>query len=169
VLWLNAKPANYEKLDLPMMIKLDDLRGPEIAKLLEEHLEGMRALSPPESVHALDLDALRKPEITFWTAWDNGALLGCGAIKQLDATHAEVKSMRTAAGHLRKGVAAQILERIVEVSQQRGYRRLSLETGSMKEFAPAHALYASFGFEFCGPFADYAEDPHSVFMTKKLT
>jgi putative acetyltransferase len=152
-----------------MMIKLDDLRGPEIARLLEEHLQGMRAISPPESVHALDLDALRKPEISFWTAWEDGALLGCGAIKQLDATHAEVKSMRTAAEHLRKGVAAQILGRIVEVAQQRGYRRLSLETGSMKEFAPAHALYASFGFEFCGPFADYAEDPHSVFMTKELT
>lgn len=151
-----------------MMIKVDDLRGPEIANLLEEHLEGMRAISPPESVHALDLDALRKPEITFWTAWDHGALLGCGAIKQLDAAHAEVKSMRTAVGHLRKGVAAQILGRIVAVAQQRGYRRLSLETGSMKEFAPAHALYAGFGFEFCGPFADYTEDPNSVFMTKEL-
>jgi putative acetyltransferase len=151
-----------------MMIKVDDLRGPEIAKLLQDHLEGMRALSPPDSVHALDLDALRRPEITFWTAWDNGVLLGCGAIKQLDAAHAEVKSMRTAAGHLRKGVAAHVLARIVEVAQQRGYRRLSLETGSMKGFAPAHALYAGFGFEFCGPFADYTEDPHSVFMTKEL-
>lgn len=150
------------------MIKVDDLQGPEIAQLLQEHLDGMRALSPPESVFALDLDALRQPEITLWTAWDHGALLGCGAIKELDANHAEVKSMRTAAGHLRKGVAAQILAHMLQVAQQRGYQRLSLETGPIKGFAPAHALYARFGFEQCGPFADYVEHPHSVFMTKEL-
>lgn len=151
-----------------MMIKVDDLRGPEIAALLDEHLAGMRASSPACSVHALDLEALRKPEITFWSAWDGAALMGCGAVKQLDATHGEVKSMRTSAQHLRKGVAAHILSRIIEVAQERGYHRLSLETGSTPDFAAAHALYARYGFKQCGPFADYTLDPFSVYMTKKL-
>ena len=151
-----------------MIIRLDDLRGVEIAELLQEHLRGMHALSPPDSVHALDIDALRQPEITFWSAWEGRALCGCGALKQLNREHGEVKSMRTAAGQIRSGVASKILQQIIEEARQRGYHRLSLETGSMMGFEPAHALYARFGFEFCGPFGDYAEDPHSVFMTTKL-
>jgi putative acetyltransferase len=151
-----------------MLITIDDLRGPEIAALLDEHMAGMRATSPACSVHALDLEALRKPNITFWSAWDGAALMGCGAVRELDATHGEIKSMRTSAAHLRKGVAAQILARIIEVAQERGYQRLSLETGSTPDFAPAHALYAGFGFARCGPFAGYAPDPFSVFMTKAL-
>ncbi len=151
-----------------MMIRLDDLRGVEIADLLREHLRGMHALSPSESVHALDIEALRQPDITFWSAWVGSTLCGCGALKQLNEQHGEVKSMRTAAGQLRSGVASKILQHIIEEARQRGYHRLSLETGSMKGFEPAHALYARFGFGFCGPFGDYAEDPYSVFMSREL-
>jgi putative acetyltransferase len=151
-----------------MNIKIDDLQGPEIAEMLQQHLRNMALHSPPESVHALDLEALRKPEITFWTAWENGELLGCGALKELDPQHGEIKSMRTAARHLRKGVASEILKHILETARQRGYHRISLETGSAQAFEPARKLYATFGFTDCGPFADYIEDPYSVFMTRKL-
>lgn len=151
-----------------MKIIVDDLRGPEIHELLQEHLQSMRFHSPPQSVHALDLDRLRQPEITFWTVWDNCELLGCGAIKELDPHHAEIKSMRTASNHLRKGVARTLLNHILEQARRRGYSRLSLETGSMAAFEPARQLYASFGFEYCGPFGDYLEDPNSVFMTRTL-
>jgi putative acetyltransferase len=151
-----------------LQLKIDDLRGPEIAKLLQEHLDNMHELGPPESVHALDLDKLRRPEITFWTVWEGKELAGCGALKALDATHAEVKSMRTAKTHLRKGVASMILKHLIATAQQRGYQRLSLETGTVSAFIPAQQLYASFGFTFCGPFADYKLDPNSVFMTKLL-
>lgn len=151
-----------------MLVKIDDLQGIEIAKLLQEHLEGMRAISPPCSVHALDIEALRQAEITFWSAWNDGQLLGCGAMKELDATHAEVKSMRTATQHLRKGVAATLLQTIIDAAQTCGYRRLSLETGSTEDFKPAHRLYESFGFKVCGPFGSYALDPFSLFMTKEL-
>ncbi|MBP6493100.1 MAG: GNAT family N-acetyltransferase [Rhodoferax sp.] len=158
-----------------MHIKIDDLTGPEIYALLQEHLHSMTLHSPLESIHALDLDALRKPEITFWTAWSdpdqNGSskvLLGCGALKELDAGHAEIKSMRTASPHLRKGVARAILGHILDQARHRGYARLSLETGSAKAFEPARNLYASFGFAYTGPFAQYVEDPYSLFMTKAL-
>jgi len=149
-------------------IRMDDLSGPEIAGLLREHLQSMTLYSPPESIHALDLDALRQPAITFWSAWQGSELIGCGAIKELDAGHGEIKSMRTASAHLRKGVAARLMRHILEEAGRRSYRRLSLETGSAEAFAPAHRLYASFGFQFCGPFADYVEDPYSVFMTREL-
>lgn len=151
-----------------MEIRADDLRGPEIARLLQEHLQDMALHSPPESIHALDLEALRRPEITFWTVWQDGALLGCGAIKELDPGHGEIKSMRTSNAHRRKGVAATMLKHILEEAGRRRYRRLSLETGSMAAFAPAHRLYADFGFVACGPFADYVEDPNSIFMTQTL-
>jgi putative acetyltransferase len=151
-----------------MNIKIDDLQGPEIAALLQEHLDNMYALSPPESVFALDLNRLRQPDITFWSAWEGRELAGCGALKQLDAQHAEVKSMRTAKAHLRKGVASQILAHIIEVAQQRGYKRLSLETGTVSAFEPAQRLYSSYGFKPCGPFADYKVDVNSLFMSKEL-
>ncbi len=153
---------------MPTIIRVDDLRGPEIFLLLQRHLDDMRQLSPPESVHALDIEALRQPEITFWTAWDGTALLGCGAIKQLDAAHGEIKSMRTAAAYVRRGVARLMLSHIMEVAQRRGYRRLSLETGSVAAFDPARRLYRLFGFTECGPFGAYLPDPYSVFMTKEL-
>ena len=151
-----------------MLIRLDDLVGPEIRSLLEEHLRSMHELSPPESVHALDLAALRKPEITFWTAWYEGELLGCGALKELDPTHGEVKSMRTASARRRTGVGRAMLKHIIVEARMRSYARLSLETGSMEAFAPARRLYESFGFTSCAPFADYTEDPNSVFMTRTL-
>lgn len=149
-------------------IRLDDLTRPEVHALLAEHLAHMHQLSPAESVHALDLEALREPEITFWCAWDEGELLGCGALKELTPTHGEVKSMRTARAHLRKGVARAILAHILEEARRRSYRRLSLETGAMAAFAPAQRLYESFGFTYCAPFADYVEDPNSLFMTRTL-
>ncbi len=151
-----------------MNIKIDDLSCSEIHELLQEHLQSALLHSPPESVHALDIEGLRKPEVTFWTAWESGELLGCGALKELDSEHGEIKSMRTASLHLRKGVARRLLNHILEEARRRGYRRLSLETGSMEAFAPARRLYAGFGFTYCGPFADYVEDPYSVFMTREL-
>ena len=151
-----------------MEIRVDDLSGAEVRALIQEHLRSMFLHSPPESVHALPIDALRAPEVSFWSVWRDGELMGCGALKELDARHGEIKSMRTAAGHLRKGVAARMVQHILEEAARRGYRRLSLETGSMAAFAPARGLYARFGFQPCGPFADYSEDPNSVFMTREL-
>lgn len=149
-------------------IRIDDLNGPEIRELLEEHLANMRSISPPESTHALPIEGLRKPGVTFWTVWTNGELLGCGALKELDAEHGEIKSMRTVSRHLRKGVAKALLDYIIGEAGRRGYRRLSLETGSMEAFEPARELYRRAGFSFCEPFADYIEDPNSVFMTREV-
>ncbi len=151
-----------------MDIKLDDLTGSEVIALIGEHLQGMALHSPPESIHALNLDGLKKPEITFWSAWEKEELVGCGALKELDRQHGEIKSMRTSSAHLRKGVARRILEHIIAEAERRGYQRLSLETGSMDAFEPAKKLYASFGFQYSMPFSDYTEDPNSVFMTKEL-
>jgi putative acetyltransferase len=151
-----------------MRIELDDLTRPQVQALLREHLENMYAVSPPESVHALGLDALRKPDVTFWSVWEGDRLLGCGALKALDARHGEIKSMRTAPAHRRRGVARVVLQHIIEEARRRRYERLSLETGSMDAFLPAQRLYESFGFEYCAPFADYVLDPNSVFMTKRL-
>jgi len=148
-----------------MNIRVDDLRGPEVRRLLEEHLHAMTLHSPPESIHALDLAALRRPDVTFWTAWEDAELLGCGALRELDPSHGEVKSMRTASAHLRKGVASALLRHILDEGRRRGYRRISIETGSAAAFEPARRLYASFGFTACGPFGAYVEDPYSVFMT----
>ena len=151
-----------------MNIRLDDLSGPEVCSLLEEHLSHMAQLSPPESVHALDIDALRKPEVTFWTIWRDSELLGCGALKELTSKHGEVKSMRTSSAHRQKGVARAMLSHILDEACRRGYARLSLETGSMQAFQPAQKLYATFGFTYCSPFADYIEDPNSVFKTREV-
>lgn len=128
----------------------------------------MRATSPPESVHALNLDGLRQPNIRFWTLWDGRNLAGCGALKWLDAEHAEIKSMRTAATYKQQGIASKVLQHLINDAKAAGVQRLSLETGSMAFFQPARNLYAKFGFELCGPFADYVLDPNSLFMTKKL-
>jgi putative acetyltransferase len=151
-----------------MDIRIDDLAGPEVRALLEEHLRSMYEISPPESVHALDLEGLRKPEITFWGVWDGSELLGCGALKELGPRHGEVKSMRTAEAHRRKGVARCVLTHIIEEALRRSYSRLSLETGSMEAFAPARTLYERLGFTYCAPFADYVDDPNSVFMELEL-
>src|SRR5437773_8768623 len=151
-----------------MRIKLDDLTRPEIAELLKEHLASMFLHTPPESVHALPIEGLRSPDITFWSVWENGELLGCGALKELNPQHGEIKSMRTASAHLRKGVARAVVYHIIAEAKRRGYRRLSLETGSMAAFEPARELYAACGFSYCGPFANYVNDPNSVLMTLGL-
>lgn len=155
---------------MTLRIELDDLSRPQIHALLNEHLQSMYALSPPESVHALDLSKLRQPDISFWSVWDGEELLGCGALKQLDDRHGEIKSMRTPEQARRRGAGRAVLQHIVGVARERGYARLSLETGPAdKGFAAAHRLYESFGFETCGPFADYrGDDPFSVFMTLEL-
>lgn len=151
-----------------MKIEIDDLRRPEVHALLTEHLHSMFALSPPESVHALDLEGLRRPEITFWSAWQDSLLLGCGALKELDPKHGEIKSMRTPMALRRRGAGRAILTHIIEVARFRAYQRLSLETGCMEAFQPAQRLYQSFGFTYCGPFGEYVEDPNSVFMSLRL-
>ncbi|MEU4223551.1 GNAT family N-acetyltransferase [Nonomuraea sp. NPDC026600] len=151
-----------------MKIVVDDLSGPEIAAFLDEHLQEMRSITPLESKHALDLDALRKPEVTFWTVIDGDTLVGCGALKRLDAEHAEVKSMRTRPVRKRSGVASLLLEHIIAEAKRMGFARLSLETGSDEFFLPARKLYEKFGFEYCEPFSDYRPDPYSAFMTKTL-
>ncbi|HUR60538.1 MAG TPA: GNAT family N-acetyltransferase [Opitutaceae bacterium] len=151
-----------------MEIKVDDLSGPEIAAFLDEHIQDMRSVSPPESKHALDLPALRMPGITFWILWHERRIAGCCALKELDSSHGEVKSMRTAAALRRHGVAGRLLEHLISEATARGYRRLSLETGAMPFFEPARTLYRKFGFAECGPFGSYKEDPNSVFLTKNL-
>ena len=153
---------------MALRITLDNLQGAEIIALLQEHLAEMRSVSPPESVHALDLSGLRKPDITFWTVWLESDLAGCAALKELSPDHGEIKSMRTAHHHKRKGVAAHMLRHILKEAARRHYRRLSLETGAQPHFEPARALYASFGFERCGPFGNYVDDPNSLFMTRVL-
>ncbi len=167
--WFVRDHARARTMEDGYEIRVDDLGGPEIAVLLQEHLDSMATISPPESCHALDVDELRKPDATVWCVWHGSELAGCGALKELSDTHAEVKSMKTAEAHLRRGVAAKLLEHMLDAARVRGYRRLSLETGSQVEFIPARTLYKRYGFEECGPFADYHEDPNSVFMTKALT
>jgi len=155
-------------LSTDLSIRLDDLQDPRIAAFLEDHLADMRSTSPPESVHALDLAALRRPEIQFWTVWQGEELLGTGAIKLLGEQHAELKSMRTAPAARGRGVARALLHHILSQARSQGLARLSLETGTTPNFAPAHALYLSSGFVDCGPFGGYVLDPFSRYMTLAL-
>lgn len=150
-------------------IRVDDLSGPEIARLLESHLKTMAQYSPPENVFALDLDALRSPNITFWTVWDGENLIGCGALRELDGRHGEIKSMHTIPAYRGKGIAQRMLTHIVAEAASRSYGRLSLETGSGKAFAPAFNLYARNGFVETEPFGDYEANPFSRFLTRELT
>jgi putative acetyltransferase len=151
-----------------MLIRVDDLSGPEIAALLTAHGANMEAWSPPGTCHYLNLDALRVPSVTMWTGWDGNDLMACGAIKQLDASHGEIKSMHTAARFRNRGLGAAMLMHILGEARARGYQRLSLETGSYPAFAPARALYARHGFVECGPFGDYEAAVGSTFMTLAL-
>ncbi|MEO8307245.1 MAG: GNAT family N-acetyltransferase [Pseudomonadota bacterium] len=151
-----------------MRIEVDDLTRPQVRALLGEHLSNMHELSPPESVHALDITGLQGADITFWTAWEGAQLLGCGALKELDPAHGEVKSMRTPMQLRRRGAGRVMLTHIIDEARRRHYSRLSLETGSMQAFEPAQRLYASFGFRFCAPFGPYQPDPNSAFMTLGL-
>ena len=147
----------------------DDLTSDEVASLLSDHLSQVHADSPEESNHALGIDGLRSADITVWTAWQGGSLLGIGALKMIDGSHGEIKSMHTRRSARGQGVARAILERITNEARLRGYDRLSLETGTMESFAPARALYMSNGFEPCEPFAEYAEDRNSIFLTRRLS
>lgn len=149
-------------------IRPDDLTGPDIADLLQAHLEHMASTSPPESVHALDMEELKAEDVTFWSAWIRDRLVGCVALKRLDPHHGEIKSMHILQEARGKGLSVLLLRHILDEADRRSYRRLSLETGSMEGFLPARALYQKFGFEVCPPFADYSEDPNSVYMTKAL-
>lgn len=150
---------------LVVQITVDDPSREDVAALLDEHLRSMHELSPPESVHALDVNGLKTRGVTFWTVREGNLLLGCGALKELGLDHGEVKSMRTPVALRRRGAGRAILEHILGESRTRGYRRISLETGSMEAFVPARRLYESYGFRYCGPFGDYLEDPNSMFMT----
>ena len=151
-----------------MDIRLDNLESPQILELLHEHLDSLAPTAPAESRHALDLAGLRSHDVTFWSIWDGATLAGFGALKRLTASHAEIKSMRTATSHLRQGVASTMLRHLIREAAVRGYSRLSLETGSMGFFEPARRLYSSFGFVPCAPFAHYQPDPNSVFMTMPI-
>ena len=150
-----------------MNIVVDDLSGPEVAEFLTGHVRQMRSITPAEFAFALDLDALRKPDVTFWTVRDDdGTLVGCAALKRLDGGgHAELKSMRTATDRLRSGVASRLLEHIIAEARRTGVTRISLETGTDEFFAPARRLYAKFGFTPCPPFGDYQASAHNTFMT----
>jgi len=155
-----------------MKIIEDNLTSDAIINFLKEHLEDMKAITPPGSVHALNLDGLRVPEITFWSMWDDDDLVGSGALKALNGNYkncGEIKSMRTSRQSRGKGVGSSMLEHIISTAQSRQYNSLYLETGSFEAFEPARALYTKYGFEYCPPFADYKEDPNSVFMVKHLT
>lgn len=151
-----------------MQIQADDPRRPDVLLLLEEHLADMYATSPAESVHALDPEALTAPGISFWTARDDGELLGCVALKDLPDGDVELKSMRTASIARRRGVAGRLLDHVVAESRTRGHRRISLETGTEDYFTAAHTLYLARGFSPCPPFGDYVLDPNSVFLTLAL-
>ncbi|WP_406831352.1 GNAT family N-acetyltransferase [Pedococcus sp. KACC 23699] len=151
-----------------MEIREGGLQTPQVAALLAAHVEDMRRYSPPDSVHTLDLDRLRTPDLSFWSVWEGQEVLGCGALRELDPSHGELKSMRTAAEHRGRGVGSLVLEHLVTEASARSYSRLSLETGSPQEFAPARRLYARRGFVECGPFGPYAADDFSVFMTLPL-
>jgi putative acetyltransferase len=149
-------------------IALDDPARADVRALLEEHLRHMRELSPPESVHALDVEALRTPDVSFYTARVEGVLYGCGALKQLHPEHGELKSMRTPAALRRRGAGRAILAHLLATARARGYRRVSLETGMAPAFTPARTLYLAAGFVPCGPFGSYLPDPHSAYFTLAL-
>ncbi|MEM8811246.1 MAG: GNAT family N-acetyltransferase [Pseudomonadota bacterium] len=151
-----------------VVVERDDATRPDVRRLVETHIQVAAELSPPESVHAMAPETLSDPSITVWTAREDGVLMGCGALKKLDSFHGEIKSMHTASDFRRRGVAAALLEHIIAEAQERGYRRLSLETGTVDAYAPARSLYARHGFDECQPFAHYRPDPHSVYMTCRL-
>ena len=151
-----------------MKIKIDNLSDPGIETFLNEHIQEMKSISPPESKHALDIEALKKSDITFWSAWQKEELVGCGALKELDSSHAEIKSMRVSSKHRGKKLATKLLSHLLVEAALKGYEKVSLETGSMAFFEPARRLYQKFGFKQCAPFASYKEDLNSVFMSLDL-
>jgi putative acetyltransferase len=155
-------------MEAELRFLVDDLSGTSTRGLIARHLAGMRANSPPESVHAFDVDRLKQPGVTFWSVWIGEELAGCGALKILDAERGELKSMRVADRFLGKGIGRAMLVHLITEARARGLRSLWIETGSAAAFLPALRLYESAGFRRCGPFGDYCEDPFSVFMTREI-
>jgi putative acetyltransferase len=153
---------------LSIRTRIDDLSSAEARSLIAEHLAGMQGNSPPGHVHALAIEGLRAPGVTFWTAWQDDMLCGCGALKELSATSGEIKSMRTRTAFFRQGVGQAVLSTVVAEAQSRGYGRLYLETGTGAAFEPAHALYERNGFVWCSAFGDYEATEFNVFMVKEL-
>lgn len=151
-----------------MTIEQDDLSRGEVVDFLRAHLAEMQQKTPQGSVHALAVEQLRHPDVTFWSAWEQGEVVGCAALKRIDPRHGEIKSMRTAPRHRGRGVASRLLAHLLDEARQRGYERVSLETGATANFAAARALYAGAGFVSTGPFGSYSDDPHSAFMTLEL-
>ena len=151
-----------------VLIRQDDLSGELIRNLIARHLRGMHENSPPGSVHAFDIDKLRDPSVTFWSAWVGDEIVGCGALERLDANRGEIKSMRVDDRFLGHGVGRAVLEHILWQAQALGLGSVWLETGSADAFLPALRLYESAGFARCGPFGEYTADPFSVFMTRTL-
>jgi len=165
---ISAASLDMRRRQHRVSVRIGDLSSPEVQTLIAEHLTGMHANTPEGHVHAMAIDALRHPSITLWTAWRGPTLCGCGALKQLDASSGEIKSMRTRALFLRQGVGQAVLDTIIGAAHDRGYSQLFLETGSGEAFAAAHALYLRNGFSWCGPFGDYAATDFNVFMTKTI-
>ena len=151
-----------------MRIEVDDVSRPQVLALLEEHLRNMYEVTPPDMVFAFDASRLRAPEVTFWTAWEDGTLLGCAALKEMGPTQGEVKSMRTPANLRRRGAGRALLDHLIQAARERGYQELFLETARQPAFEPALALYRSAGFRECGPFGSYRENGNSVFMSLQL-
>ena len=156
-------------MTLALRFQVDDLSGDAVRALITQHLAGMRASSPPESVHALDVDRLRHPDVTFWSVWHDDAIAGCGALRRIDGARGEIKSMRVADAFLGRGVGKAILAHIMVEAEARGMRSVWLETGSAPPFVPALRLYERAGFTRCEPFDGYTEDPFSVFMTRAIS
>jgi putative acetyltransferase len=173
-----APSQSHGERTVPIQIRVDRaLTHPQVVDLLREHLAGMHAESPPDKVYALDLSALRQPNITFLTAWRQGGsehagdplqLMACGALKELSPKHGEIKSMRTSARFLRQGAAQAVLSELLAIARQRGYARVSLETGTTPGFDAAVAMYRRFGFVDAGPFGDYRVDAFSRFIAMKM-
>ena len=155
-------------MNLDLNFRFDDLSGEPTRSLIARHLVGMRANSPPESVHALDIDALRAPDVTFWSVWVGNEIAGCGALKRLDARRGEIKSMRVDDKFLGRGIGRAILHHLIGEARAMGMESLWLETGSAESFIPALRLYESAGFTRCGPFGGYVDDPFSVFMMRQI-
>lgn len=149
-------------------IERDELTGEAVVALLAHHLAEMHRISPPEHCHAMPVERLREPDVTFWSAWDGDTLACVGALKELDAAHGEIKSMRVAADYAGQGAGQAMLLHIMAEARARGYRRLSLETGKQVEFVPAQRLYEKHGFAVCPPFADYSDNAYSLCMARDL-
>ncbi|MFM8781039.1 MAG: GNAT family N-acetyltransferase [Gemmatimonadota bacterium] len=153
---------------MTLTLRIDDLTSPEVEALITAHVTEMRGGSPSCCAHALAIEGLRHPDITCWTAWNEGLLYGCGALKALGPDSGEIKSMRTRTPFLRRGVGQAVLEEIIRTARGRGYTALFLETGNSALFEPAHALYLRNGFTWCEPFGEYTATEFNVFMRKRL-